>query len=404
MFKELLENRNNINYANYTTLDVEKDSEALADATYFKCIKIISESIGKVGCNLMKDTSKGVIRDKDNYLFDIVKNRPNKYMSNIDFFKTLVANALHNGDAFALITRDRKGNVTGLYPINVIQLVVDNVGIAKTTKENAILVQYTCGNTGVYNCTYSDVIHLKGFTFNGIESKAIKNILNDTILTNESAREYQKNLFANGLTNKCVVQTISDIKDENKLNSIIAMFSNLWKNDNRFLPIPAGYNIQPLNLTLADSQFKELKEMGAKQIASAFGVPQFMLNDLSDTNNNSLEMSNLHFLSNCLMIIFKQLENELNYKLLTKEERKNNYFEFNINELLRVDSKTQQEIICNYVRNSIYTINDARKLLGMELVEGGDNMILASGYSTLQNVLNGEVSYINKETNNKEVK
>ena len=179
MFKELLESRNNINYANYTTLDVEKDSEALADATYFKCIKIISESIAKVGCNLMKDTSKGVIRDKNNYLFDIVKNRPNKYMSSIDFFKTLVANALHNGDAFALITRDRKGNVMGLYPINVIQLVVDNVGIAKTTKENAILVQYTCGNSGIYNCTYSDVIHLKGFTFNGIESKAIKNILDD---------------------------------------------------------------------------------------------------------------------------------------------------------------------------------------------------------------------------------
>lgn len=171
----------------------------------------------------------------------------------------------------------------------------------------------------------------------------------------------------------------------------------MWSAKGRFITVPAGYKVDPLNISLADSQFKELKEMGAKQIASAFGVPQFMLNDLSDTNNNSLEMSNLHFLSNCLMVLFKSIELELEEKLLSEEDRRNGlYFEFNINELLRVDQKTQQEIITNFVRNGVYSINDARKLMGLLEIEGGNNVVLPSGYVTLKNLIDGTASYINK--------
>jgi len=403
VWKNLLENRrfnNNVNYGTYATLDADvlSSEDALRDATYFKCIKIISESIGKVGCNLKREKGNGDVREKENPLFNLVKKRPNPYMSSLDFFKCMEARRQHKGDSFALICRDRKGQVTGLYPIDVITLIVDNIGIAKTSKQNAILVQYTCGDSGIiYNARYDEVLHFKGFSMDAITSNSIKNILKDTIEINNSAKKYQKELFSNGLTNKCTVQMASDIRDEKKLNEAQELFNMMWSAKGRFITVPAGYKVDPLNISLADSQFKELKEMGAKQIASAFGVPQFMLNDLSDTNNNSLEMSNLHFLSNCLMVLFKSIELELEEKLLSEEDRRNGlYFEFNINELLRVDQKTQQEIITNFVRNGVYSINDARKLMGLLEIEGGNNVVLPSGYVTLKNLIDGTASYINK--------
>ena len=106
MIFDKLEKRNNIsgiNFGNYKSLDADiySDSDAMRDSTYFKCIKIISESIGKVGCNLMKETEKGVIRDTNNPLYYLVKKRPNPYMSSLDFFKTIEAIRQHKGESFA---------------------------------------------------------------------------------------------------------------------------------------------------------------------------------------------------------------------------------------------------------------------------------------------------------------
>lgn len=407
MFKDLIEKRNlgGTNYANYVSLDTNTTSEdVLSEPTYVKCIMTIANSIAKVGCNLTQETDKGISRARNHYLFDLIKNRPNPYMSAIDVFRSLVSTALHLGDGFLLIARDSRGKVTGLYPITVINLVVDNIGLIKTKKQNAIMVNYTCNSSGqVYQAKYSDVIHLKcGLSFDGLTTRSIKDMLSETIKTNNEALKYQSELFGNGMSSKLAIQMLSDIRDEKKLNAVMASMTKLWNTKSPFIPIPAGYKVESLSMKLSDSQFVELKNMGAKQIASAFGVPQFLLNDLSDVNNNSLEMSNLHFLSNCLMIIFKSIENEMDYKLLTTAERKQGYsFEFNIQELLRVDMNTQCSIVTKYLTSGLYTIDDARLILGMEkLPDGaGENIIIPSGYCTLNNLLNGEVSYINKGSN-----
>lgn len=405
MFKDLIEKRSisGVNYGNLMSFDLGDTQDVLAEPTYYKAIKIISESIGKISCNLKQETERGVTKAKHHYLFDLIKNRPNAYMSAIDIFKTITINALHRGDGFLLIVRDNKGKVTNLYPIIPTNIVIDNVGLIKSRKQNAIIVNYTDGINGqVYTCKYSDVIHLKyGISFDGINTTAVKDNLRDIIDANNKAQKVQSDLFENGLMGKLVVTSLSDIRDERKLNQTMQLFTKLYNSDSPILPVPAGFNVSPVSLSLRDSQFTDIKSMTAKQICSAFNLPLHLVNELSDMNNNSLEISNLFYLSDCLMIIFKQLESELNYKLLTETERRQGYFfEFNIGEMLKSDLKTQQEIICNYTKSGIYTIDDARQLLGLEkLPDGiGNNVFVASGSTTIEQIINGEVSYINKNS------
>ena len=45
------------------------------------------------------------------------------------------------------------------------------------------------------------------------------------------------------------------------------------------VPMPVGFSLQPLNLKLADSQFLELRQYSALQIASAFGVKPYQVGD-----------------------------------------------------------------------------------------------------------------------------
>jgi len=394
MFWDKKETR--MTYADMNNYTWTPASSTLTDAemkesTYFKCIKILAESVGKVPMVLKQETKVGEVKATGHYLFDMLKNRPNPFMSSIDFFKALEAGRQHYGESAALIARDGSGKVTGLYPIIVTKFVIDNVGIAKSKKKNAILVYYRCGaDLTEYNCLYSDVLHLKSLTLNGITSVSVKDNLIDTITTNQSSQAYQKDLFSNGLTNKAVVQMMTDIKDEKELGKIQDKFSRLYSSTGRIFTVPAGFTVTPLNLSLADSQFAELKRLGAIDIATAFGVPPYLLGFLEGYNNNSLEQSSLSFLVNTLLILFETIESECNYKLLTEVERRAGFFfKFNTGVLLRTSAKEQAEIINSYVQSSVYTPNDGRSLLGLPRDPNGDDLIASSGTYKLKDLGKG---------------
>lgn len=88
----------------------------------------------------------------------------------------------------------------------------------------------------------------------------------------------------------------------------------------------------------------------------------------------------------------------MDWKLLTDTERKLGYkIRFNINVLLRTDSKTQAEVISTYVKNGIYDLDKARDVLGVEKIGGEIIITLPSGQVLLRDLLNGDVSYIKKK-------
>lgn len=361
-------------------------ADELKESTYFKCIKKLSESVAKVPVELLKSDNEGENRLKNHSLYNILRNRPNPYMSSLDFFKAMEAIRQHRGDSFALIVRNKAGVIEGLYPLDYVRLIVDDVGLCKSTKTNKVIVEYIV-NSFSYYCFYEDVLHFKGFTLDGLNSINVKDSLRDTLNTNKSSQNYQMNLFKNGLTNKAVVQMTSDIKDEKELKKIQAKFERLFSAGNRVYTVPAGYNITPLNLSLVDSQFSELKKMGAIDIATAYGIPPYMLGFMESYNNNSLEQSSLAFLVDTLLILFESIEQELNYKLLTPSEINEGLnFKFNVGVLLRTSQQQQAEIITKYVASGIYTPNEARRLLGFNKCDNGDDLLVNAGVLKIKDI------------------
>ncbi len=361
----------------------------LKERVYHLCVKILSESVAKLPCELMLKTSEGSTEAEQHYLYDLIKTRPNPFMSGIDFFKCLEANRQHYGESAAFIARDNKNKITGLYPIKITKMVIDNIGLLKSTKQNPILVYYTAGaSSQEYTCLYSDIIHLKGFTFDGITSLSVRDNLQSTLQTNKLTQDYQADVFSNGGCSKIALQMmLSDIKDPKEISKIQEKFNTLFSSKGRIFTIPAGYQATALNVSLADNQFMELKKLNARDIASVFGVPSYLLGDFEGYNNNSIEQASLSYLVNTLQILLQSIETELNYKLLTAKERQQGYyFEFDETVLLRTDAKTQSEIINSYIQNSVLTPNEGRLRLGMPKNPDGDDLIANSGVLKLKDL------------------
>jgi HK97 family phage portal protein len=403
-----LEKREDININDWQNVysfengyDISAFGGDLKESTYFSCINVISQDIAKCTLQVKKETDKGEVIGKEHYLYDILRLRPNSYMSAIDCYRAFVALAKHYGHAGLLI--DRQGNkVKALYPVKITNCTIDNAGLIKSIKNNKILWDFESieGETG--SCFDKDIIVLKDFTLDGIRGKANKNILNENLDTSIKSQNHLNKLFTNSLTNKLAIQLTSDIKDEKELNKIQDKFSRIYSSTNKIFTIPAGYSVQPLSLSLSDIQYIELRKLSKEEIAMSFRVPLSKLGIIRDTAISE-EQDNIKYLGECLLVLFEQIEQEMDYKLLTENERRQGYkIRFNINVLLRTDSKTQSDVVNSYVRNGVYDLDYARDILGVPKLGGEPIITLPSGQILLKDLLNGNASY--QKNNNEDTK
>lgn len=388
MFWDRLEKRSTETLQGYTFAELlkngfETEDNALKESTYFKCIKYISESVAKCPIVVKQDTEKGELEAYKHKLHEKLRLRPNPYMNAVDCMRTLVALGEHYGISGLYIDR----NTMDLYPAKVESVIIDNLGLIKTLKKNATLYNITvCGSN--FDVKEEDLCLYKArITFDGLNTKANKSLLTNIINTNIKSSNYLSKLFDNGLTNKILVQMTSDIKDTKELKKTQDKFDRLYSSNGRTFTVPAGYNISSLNLSLADAQFEQLRKLSRREIANCFGLSPAQINDLSDSNNNNMEMQSLGFLCDTLLIKFQQIEQELDWKYLSSKDRENGFkCRFNQSVMLRTDAKTQAEIICKYLQNGAYSINDAKRFLGLPLIDGGDSVLVPSGYYKLEDL------------------
>lgn len=391
MFEKIFEKRSAVgeNPFDWTAWIKGEDSDiGNNDSAYSKCINLYADNIAKLPIVTKVKTEKGDIDAEDFYLYELLRLRPNENMNAFETIKALIMMTKHYGAAGLYIDYNDKGLVKALYPVRINQFIVDNAGLIKSNKTNKVLVDFTCGDVSG-SCFDKDIIILRDNSIDGIKFKATKSYIKDSIETNVKAQKYQADLFSNGLTNKAVVQLTSDIKDDKELKKVQEKFNRLYSAKGRVFTVPAGFNISPLNLSLADSQFAELKVIGKKDITSAVGVPYSLIE-----KGSLSEEENIAFLSNAIIPFITALEQEMDWKLLTKRDRKKGYkIRFNVNAMLRTSPEKQSIILDRYVKDGIYTINDCKRILGVPLVEGGDVVTLPAGQITLENLIAGNATW-----------
>lgn len=365
--------------ADFLGLDKNMSKDTRSEATYFACLKILSEAVGKLPLKLLRKTTKdGVIEATNHPLFNVVRNRPNRYMTSTTFWSTNEYYRNHYGNSVSLIVG--YGTNLQLVPLDYsrLQIWYDDGKLLSEVPD--VWYLYDIGGT-TYKLSSEEVLHFKtSITEDGIKGESVREMLKMTIEGNQKAQNIQNALFDNGFTSKVVVQYTGNLNDENTkkfLQNIESYAKGKVDVGKGLIPIPLGTTLTPLNTKLADNEFMELKKYGALQIAAAFGIKPVQINDYSKSSYSSSENQNLAFLVDTLLFILKQYEEELNWKLLSEEEIKNGYFfKFNIGMLLRADMKTQIESITKAISNGLYTPNEGRAYLDLPSKEGGDSLIV----------------------------
>lgn len=370
----------------------------VSEVTYFTCLKMLSETLGKMPLKFRQDTDKGVQRVKSNKVHRLLRTRPNALMTPSIFWATVEQNRNHYGNAYVWIRRKFKREKYGgsyeiqdlwVMPSNDVQVLIDDEGYfgAKGRMWYLYTDKYS---TEQYVFNSDDVMHFKtSYSFDGILGVPVREVLKSTLEGGLESQNFTNNLYKSGLTAKAVLEYTGDLDQEakNRLVKGFEDFANGSKNSGKIIPVPLGMKLVPLDIKLTDSQFLELKKFNALQIAGAFGIKPNQLNDYEKSSYSNSEMQQLSFYVDTVLFILKQYEEELNYKLLSKDEIEQGYhFKFNEKVLLRTDSKTQMEILAKGVNNGLIMPNEGRDELGYPSEEGGDVLVMNGNYIPITDV------------------
>lgn len=379
------------------TCEEGKVKQAMRLSAVSACVEIRSDTIGKLPFYVENTNTK--IIDNTNPITRLLRVRPNELMTPFTFKKLLETWRLLRGNAYVYLPRDkRNGQITDLIPLDpdFVHPEIDSDG----------RVWYRFENGKTRRLLDRDsVIHLKGFTENGITGESVLSRASKKVRAMAEQEAYQDTYYANNARPSGVLEVDSDLNKETK-EKIRGEWQRVYGGvDNAFkvAVLDFGMKYKPISVTHRDSQFIETTEASIADIARYFLVPLYKLQSGKQTYESN-EQNSIEYVKTTVSPTVKQYEEEFTYKCLFQKDILNgNEIVVNMNAEMRGDQLTRANWY-NTMRNiGAYSVDDIRSFEDLPAVGGGDVRIMPLNSIPLERV-NEYFSHLMEKADAKEPK
>ncbi len=340
---------------------------ALTIPTYWRCVTILSQSVSLMPFNVVKKESGVREIQKDHPAQKLLTISPNNMMNPYDFLVSMFANRTTVGNGFAAIQRNGNGT-----PLSLIPIIPDNV--TPFTFENSLWYQIRLDDgQGVILMRSEDVLHFKGFSFDGIWG--LSNLRFNSLTHGISIEGKRTNaeLLENGSQLEGIVSvqgTLSE-KDADRMHKSWAKrYTGRGKRRTALLDSNAKY--QAIALSPQETQLLEMLNANGIDITRGMGVPPHLVYYLDRATDNNIEKQGTEFVQYTLDPMATQAEQEIRTKLFAPSEQSTLQAEWSFNGLLRGDARSRAELNDSLVRNGIISPNMAAIDEGRDTHPGGD--------------------------------
>lgn len=359
------------------------NKDAMAEATFYTCTKILRETLGKLPPRLMRSREDGIQTCDKHALYSTLCLRPNPYFNSTSFWSAVEQRRIVDGNAYVWIQRFRDGRTyLWLLPTGDVQVWWDQT---RPLSEVEDIYYIWSSGSGIKVLKSYEVMHFRwSDTSDGITGIPLFSRLKSLVSGSVEAQKFQNDLISSGLTAKAVMQYSADLSDKSvtDFTALVERYANgqyAGKGVKNIIPIPVGTTLQPLNTKLTDAQFEELKKYSAAQIAAAFGIKPQQINDMTKQSYASSQAQQEAFYQDTMLYTIRAYEDEITYKLLDSKMLEESYFvQFDTTVMLRSDYKTQVEANSKAINFAQMTPNESRKRLNLPPMDGGD-VLLCNG-------------------------
>lgn len=285
---------------------------AVEVAAVMAAVRVIAEDIGKLPAIVYRDLPEDRReRARNTRSWDLVHNRPNRWMSSQAFRETMTAWALLRGNGIALKNPGQDGATRELLPIHP-----DRVRFEQTSDWE--LIYWITGADNVERpFTRRQVFHVPGLSLDGVVGTGIVSLARQTIGISMAAQRHSGSFFANGLQTSGVFThpgQLSDAAYERLKESLKEGFTA----EEVYSPmiLEESMNWVQTGLTNQDSQFLESRQFEVTEIARWFRVAPHKIANLDRATFSNIEHQSIEHITDTLMPWAQRWEYAWTHQLL----------------------------------------------------------------------------------------
>ena len=356
-------------------VDVKRDA-VLAQATVFSCITLIASDIAKLRLRVVQRYGR-VWMEKTTAGYSEVLNEPNHFQTRQLFVEQWIISKLSTGNAYILKERDRSKKVIRMYvldPARVTPLVAPDGAVYYQLQEDD-LAQVSETMPAVpaseiihdrFNCLFHPLVGLSPIFASGLAATQALQI------QQQSAKFFKNQSRPSGILTaptKISDEAAKRIKDyweknyqgANKVGSVAVLGDSL--------------TYTPMIVNAVDAQLVEQLKISAEQVCSTFHVPGYMVGVEAPPAQGGVDGEQQRYYNQCLQALIEAAEAGLDKGLGLDKPIDGNELgtDFDLDGLLRMDSKTLSEVEGLKVQRGISSPNEARQKFNLLPAKGGDS-------------------------------
>jgi HK97 family phage portal protein len=341
---------------------------AMRCAAVSQAVRLISESVATLDCALYFDGPDGREPVTDHPVSRVLK-RPNGWTGETEFTRQTVVDLLLHGAGLAAVSRVR-GEVRELHRIDPRACTIT---IDPMSGEPSYSVAMEQGGTREF--TFSDILHVKGVSVDGVRGLGIVDTGRETIALALLLEKHAATMFANGARPAGILEMQGRL-DRSQLDMLKASFASIYggaSNSGKTLILESGTKFQPIAFASTDSQFLENRKFAVTEIARLLNLPPTLIGDLQAATFSNAESLAQQFLDRTITPLLEVYEEAMERALLTDVERDAGYcIEFDTENFARADTAARFAAYRTATEIGLFSVNEAREREGLPPVDGGD--------------------------------
>lgn len=347
------------------------DTTALSLSAVWACRNLICGTIASLPLMVYRTAPDGAREiARDHPLYRVLHDSPNFEQTAVDFLDFTASAIELRGDAYARILREGS-RIVSLVPIHP-----DRVSVRRLSN-GALEYRWTDDRGRQFTEAETQVLHIRGPGGDSLGGMSTLEFGRQVFGLARAADRAAAGMFRNGLRPSGVLSFENWLSKEHRDIAETKLTEKYLgtMNAGRPLILEGGATWAQITISPEDAQMLESRAFSVEEICRFFGVPPFMIGhtEKSTSWGTGLEQQTLGFLKFSLRHRLRRVEQALEKQLFTPADRTQGMrIEFNLEGLLRADSKGRSAFYREMTQIGAMTINEVRALENLPPVEGGD--------------------------------
>jgi len=331
---------------------------ALGVSTAWACIKLLTETLATMPVNMIEKLPND-FRQKNNSheLAWVLKIRPNKLMTPVEFFECMQLNLLTSGNAYAEIEMNGVGDVIGLWPLLSQNMKVEQLD------DGSVSYQFHTPK-GVLIYKPEQILHIKLFGWSGLVGLSPIAYAAQSLGLEMATLEFGSRWFGSGARPSGFImfdQVLTKPQRAQYKKNFETLHEGLARSHKLAL-LEAGMKYEAVTIPPNESQFLETRAFQVPEICRFYLVQPHKVQHLDNATYSNIEHQNLEFLQTTFRPYAIRWEQGMENALLKPQEKGSWQIRFNLNALLRADTEARGNFYSQMVQNGLFSRNEVRSL------------------------------------------